>query len=247
VSGKNQEDPVMNKNTAAGPASGTQTISILLEISRLDTLYRDLYFQRAQELMEPVLSQAAYVRMKEGLASTALVEKQLRAAIERGDWSRAHELTERIRGIQASAAASGEWMKYGEALYDGAADIHIDPFSPGLYVFAGGSAQRLQEWQDRAIAILSTLKRTDTSKKDFYSRRESDFEALSIAAPRPAGAEEGDDKSGPAPAGSLRSARSRQPLQARTGGYEAYGKTCRTGSKAGICRRAVCSDGGTGQ
>lgn len=173
----------MDKNTAARPASAAETISLLLEMSRLDTLYRDLYFHRAHELMEPLLSHSSYVRMKQGLASIALVEKQLRAAIERGDWTRSHELTERIRGIQASAAASGELMKYGEALYDGAADIPIDPFSPGLYVFAGGSADRLQEWQDRAIDILSKLKRADTSNKDFYSRRESGFEALSIAAP----------------------------------------------------------------
>ncbi len=172
----------MDKNAAASPASAAQTISLLLEMSGLDTLYRDLYFQRAHELIEPMLTHSSYARMKQGLASIALVEKQLRASIERGDWARARELTERIRGIQASAA-SGEWMKYGQALYDGAADIPIDPFSPGLHVFTGGSAHRLQEWQDRAIDILSKLKRADTSKKDFYARRESGFEALSIAAP----------------------------------------------------------------
>ena len=45
----------MNKNTAAQPASAAQTISLLLELSRLDTLYRDLYFQRAHQLIEPLL------------------------------------------------------------------------------------------------------------------------------------------------------------------------------------------------
>jgi hypothetical protein len=173
----------MDKNTAAKPASAAQTISLLLEISRLDTLYGDLYFQRAHQLIEPLLSQSAYARLKQGLASIVLVERQLRAAVELGEWSRARELTERIRGIQGAAAASAEWMKYAEALYDGAADIPIDPFSPGFHVFAGCSAQKLQEWRDRAIAILSTLRRTDDSKKDFYARRESDFEALAIAAP----------------------------------------------------------------
>jgi hypothetical protein len=121
--------------------------------------------------------------MKQDRASIGLLERQLRAAVERGEWSRTRELTERIRRIQGAAAASAEWMKYAEALYDGAADIPIDPFSPGFHVFAGCSAQKLQEWQGRAIAILSTLRRTDDSKKDFYARRESDFEALSIAAP----------------------------------------------------------------
>ncbi len=173
----------MDKNTATRPASIAQTISLLMEISRLDTLHRDLYFRRTHELMEPMLSQSAYARMKEDLASIEGLEKQLRAAIERGDWSRSLELTARIRGIQGGAATNGDWMKYGEALYDGIADFPIDPFSPGLHVFAGGSEQRLQEWQDRAIEILSTLKRIDDTRKDFYARRESDFEALSIKAP----------------------------------------------------------------
>ena len=175
----------MDKNTAAQPASAAQTISLLLEISRLDTLYRDLYFQRADQLIEPLLSQSAYARIKQGLTSIVLVERQLRAAVERGEWSRARELTERIRGIQGAAAASAEWRKYAEVLYDGAAagDIPIDPFSPGLHVFAGGSEQTLQALQVRAIEILSTLKRIDDSKKDFYARRGSDFEALSINAP----------------------------------------------------------------
>jgi hypothetical protein len=132
-----------------------------------------------------MLSQSAYARIKEGLASIKWLESQLRSAIEQGDWSRSRELAERIRRIQQSASANSDWMKYGQALYDGAADIPIDQFSPGLYVFAGGSAQKLQEWQERAIEILSTLKRIDDSKKDFYARRGSDFEALSIKADQP--------------------------------------------------------------
>ena len=180
----------MDKNTAARPASLTQTVSLLIEIGRLDTLYRDLYSRRAHELMEPMLSQSAYARMKEDLASIVWLEKQLRAAIERGDWSSSLDLTARIRGIQGSAATSSEWMKYAEALYDDVADVPIDPFSPGLHVFARGSVQGLEECQDRAIEILSMLKRIDDSKKDFYARRESDFAALSIKAP----AGESDEK-----------------------------------------------------
>lgn len=173
----------MDKHTATRPASVAQTISLLIEVSRLDTLHRDLYFRRAHELMEPMLSPSAYAQMKDGLASIEWLEKQLRAAIERGDWPRSRELTARVRGIQESAAANGEWAKYAEALYDGAADIPVDPFSPGLHVFAGGSVQRLHELQARARETLSTLKRIDDSNGAFYARRESDFAALSINAP----------------------------------------------------------------
>lgn len=173
----------MDKSTAGTLAKAAQHIPLLVEISRIDTLYRDLYFQRARELMKSILSESAYVGMKEGLASMALIERQLRAAIERGDWPKSQELTERIRSIQKAATTGSERMKYGEALYEGAAAVPIDPFSPGFHVFVGGSLQMLQQQQHRAIEILSALKRIDTSNSGFFARRESDFGALSIAAP----------------------------------------------------------------
>jgi hypothetical protein len=172
----------MSKNTAAKPAGVSQTIAQLLEISRLDTLYRDLYFQRASELMEDQLSRPVYNQIKESAASLGLLERQLRSAVERGDWQRSRELTERIRTLRGSAAAMVEKMRLGEALYDGAADIPIDPFSPGLNVFVSASSQKLHEWREQALRILSTLERQDSSKKDFYARRGADFKALAIQA-----------------------------------------------------------------
>src|ERR1044072_7304779 len=112
--------------TKSALESDTQTVSRLVEISKLDTLYKDIYFQRAYELMEPMLSYSTYARMKESIASLGWVENQLRAALERGDWAKARELTERIRGIKASAAVSDTCVKLGEALYDDAWDIPID-------------------------------------------------------------------------------------------------------------------------
>ena len=174
---------IMSKTKSAAKEDVAKTVSRLLEISKLDTLYRDLYFQRAYELMEPILSYSTYTHMVEGLASVDWLEKQLRAAVGRSDWAKTRELTERIRGIQSSATIGGEWIRLGEALYEGADDIPIDPFSPGLHVFVGGSPQKLMEWKSRAIEWLSTLARTDAAKKDFYARRAADFQALSITAP----------------------------------------------------------------
>jgi len=173
----------MAKNTAVKPSTDLQTISRLLDISKLDTLYRDLYLRRAFELMEPMLSRAAYARTKESLASVGWVEQQLRAAVERGEWSRTRELTERVRALRASAAAGGESLRLAESLYEGAADVPIDPFSPGLHVFMNASTQKLQQWQDDAIGILSALERTESSNGAFYARRATDFRSLSIKAP----------------------------------------------------------------
>lgn len=170
----------MSKNAAVKPASASQTVSHLLDISRLDTLYRDLYFQRASELMEDLLTRAAYTQIKQSAASLGSVEQQLRSAVERGNWARTRDLSERIRTLKGSVATMGDMMRLAEALYDRVADIPIDPFSPGLYVFMGGSPARLREWQDQAIRIASALQRADASRKDFYALREADLKSLSI-------------------------------------------------------------------
>ena len=172
----------MSKTSLAPQESASQAVSRLVEVGKLDTLYRDIYFQRARELMSPLLSHATYTNTKSSLASLGWVEQQLRAAVERGDWKRAGELTERVRAIRAAAATGGELMALAEAVYERLADIPIDPFSPGFHVFFG-DPQALGGIRARAIAILSTLERTDSSKKDFYARRRADFQALKISEP----------------------------------------------------------------
>jgi hypothetical protein len=169
----------MSKTGSAPQESASQSISRLVEISKLDTLYRDLYFQRARKLMTPLLSHTAYTRIKENLASLGWVERQLRAAVERGDWKRAGELTERARMIRTSTETSATLMPLAEAVYESLAEVPIDPFSSGLHVFFGDS-ERVREARSRAITILSALARADSAKGDFYARRHADFQALNV-------------------------------------------------------------------
>jgi hypothetical protein len=169
----------MSKTGSATEESASQTISRLVEISKLDTLYRDLYFQRARELITSLLSYTAYTRHKENLASLGWVERQLRAAVERGDWKRAGELTERVRSIRTSDETSTALMGLAEAVYERLAEIPIDPFSSGLHVFFG-DPEMVREARNRAIAILSALERADSAKGDFYARRHADFQALKV-------------------------------------------------------------------
>lgn len=169
----------MFKTKSAPQESTAQLISRLIEISNLDTLYRDLYFQRAHELMSSLLSQTTYLHTKESLASLGWVERQLRAVVERGDWKKAGELTERVRAIRASATASAELMRLADAVYDRAAEIPMDPFSSGLQVFFGDS-QTLKELRGQALGILSALERADAAHREFYARRHADFQALKI-------------------------------------------------------------------
>ena len=170
----------MSKAGSATQGNDPQTITGLIEISKLDTLYRDLYLQQAQALMAIRLPRAAYASNKESFAALELLERQLRSAVERGDWKRAGELTGRVRGTRESAAAAGQAMALAESVYEGLADVAIDPFSPGFHVFHRASAETLREWRKRAIHILSELEHADAEGRDFYARRRADFQALEI-------------------------------------------------------------------
>lgn len=172
----------MSKTVTAQKDAAIATIRRLVEIAKLDVLYRDLYFQRARTLLEPLLSRSSYNYMKENLASLTWVERKLRAAVEHGDWKRSQELTEHAARTHASAKANAELMKVGEEVYEGITEVVIDPFSPGFHVFTGGSTDKLLESRNEAIQTLTALERADPEKKDFYARRRADFQALSIKA-----------------------------------------------------------------
>jgi len=169
----------MSKTMTASKESAVGTVNALLEISKLDTLFRDLYLARASELLEPLLSRSSYDITKESLASLSFLELQLRSAVERGDWKRSQELTDNLRNIRSSAAASGDLMTLGNNVYERLAEIPIDPFSPGFYVFHG-SMEKLLDYRNQANNLLSGLERTDISKRDFYARRLNDLKALSV-------------------------------------------------------------------
>ena len=173
----------MSKRSAAKASNVSPTISQLLEISKLDTLYRDLYLQRARKLLETALTFSAYTQLKEQVESIPWLEQQLRAAVERGEWERSALLTERIRTLRNAVSEKGEFMGHAEIVYEELADVPIDPFSAGFNTFVGASAETLVERKATAGEILSTLQRADPAKNDFYARRGADFKALAINLP----------------------------------------------------------------
>ena len=172
----------MFRASSAQPEDVLQTIGELIEVSKFDTLYRDLYLQRARELMSTMLSEAAYTTIKEGTAVLGLLEHQLRNAIEQGNWKRACEFTDRVSQIRTTAAAKSVAIGLAEVVYDRSAKVPVDPFSPGFDVLLNASTETVREWRENALEILSRLARLDSSMQDLYSRRLADFQALQIAA-----------------------------------------------------------------
>lgn len=158
------------------------TVGRLVDMSKLDTLFKDLYLQRARELLTPILSRSSYARLKENRSQIPWVEQQLRAGVERGEWKRCGELTERLRQLRASVEAGSQSAKLAEIVYEQAADVIIDIFASGLNVFVGAESETLLERRAEALNTLLALERSDPEKKAFYARRISNFKRLSVSA-----------------------------------------------------------------
>jgi hypothetical protein len=177
----------MSKAVQQSKENTLTTVARLVEIAALDTLFKDLYVQRARALLSTIFSRGSFDTFKENSAQVPWVEQQLRAGVERGEWQRVSELTERLRGLKANVAAGAQPAKLAEAVYDQAADVTIDVFATGLNVFVGADAETLKERRDEAMKILTALQRLDPDSSAFYARRIADFKRLSIKAGAPTG------------------------------------------------------------
>lgn len=171
----------MSKAALASRETVVTLVGQLIEIGKLDTLFRDLYLQRARALIGTFFAEGSYLQHKQNSAQIPWIEQQLRAGVERGDWKRCTELTERLRQLRTSVAAGSQFAKLAKTIYDHAGDVSIDLFSSGLNVFVGVGNETLLGSRAEAIKILSALQRSDPEKAEFYGRRISAFKRLSIA------------------------------------------------------------------
>jgi hypothetical protein len=170
----------MTRAVTASTQDTLHTVSRLDQMGTLDPLFRDLYLQRARELLAPVLSQARYEDLKTKSGELSWTEQQLRVAVERAEWERACRLSERVRELRTRISSAGQSMKLGEILYE-RAPVSIDPFAPGLAIFTGSSSENLIRSRSEALRLLESLKRSDPGKANFYNHRRADFNALAIA------------------------------------------------------------------
>jgi hypothetical protein len=171
----------MSKAALASKETILAIVGQLIEISKLDTLFRDLYIHRARALLGTFFSVGSYLQLKETKAEIPWVEKQLRASVERNDWKRCTELTERLRELRKRTDAGSHFAKVAEAVYEGASDVSIDPFSSGLNIFVSATNASLLGSRAEAINILHALERSDPEKSDFYAKRVTDFKRLKIS------------------------------------------------------------------
>lgn len=171
----------MSKAALASKETILIIVGKLIEISKLDTLFRDLYIHRARVLLATFFSEASYLQLKENKAKIPWIEKQLRASVDRSDWKRCTELTEQLRELRKRTDAGSHFANVAEAVYERASNVSIDPFSSGLNIFVSATTASLLGSRAEAINILHGLERSDPEKREFYGSRVSDFSRLKIS------------------------------------------------------------------
>ena len=143
-------------------------VSELIDTGNVDTVYRDVYLQRARTLMAGVLPVAEFRRIEQEKAELATLPVVIGRALEKADWARVKELSSRGQALRRSAEGKQRQIETARAVYV-VTDVKLDPFSPGLLPFSRLAAKDLPALRARAVEHLASLERADAAWKDFYS------------------------------------------------------------------------------
>ena len=158
-------------------------IQQLVNVGKLDTVHRDIYFTRAADLLMPILSRAAYNQFKAQQAESGRLAEQNRRALEQRDWAKVKELASRAEAQQRDLKARAAAYAVAEDLYD-RTTIDIDPFSPGYEVVMEQQGQSPVELRKQLVAQLETLAKVDADMGAFYTARRTYYTGLAISDPQ---------------------------------------------------------------
>src|SRR5438445_13710 len=155
---------------------GGDVISIVfIEAGNVDTMYRDVYLERARTLLSPVVSIEAFHRMEQQQSALASLPLAVARALEKADWPQVKELSLRTDALKQEMSRDGKLFESAHAVY-AVTDVKLDPFCHSLQRFTRVAAKDLPALRTRVIEQLTTLEQSDDPWKDFYSGRRAVFQ-----------------------------------------------------------------------
>ena len=160
-------------------------VSALIEAGNVDTVYRDVYLERARTLLSPVVSIEAFHRMEQRQSALASLPLAVARALEKADWPQVKELSLRTDALKQEMSRDGKLFESAHAVY-AVTDVKLDPFCPSLQRFTRVAAKDLPALRSRAIEQLTTLEQSDDPWQDFYSGRRAVFQTRAPITSEPA-------------------------------------------------------------
>jgi hypothetical protein len=163
----------------AKDANTIKIVGLLVEVAKLDTVYRDLHLRRARQLLSSTLDESSYRAIGSAEKEIDDLMRRSRTATLHRDWAQAAELSERIDGLRQRMATIGKLANIGKEVYE-ADTVAFEPFSPGKHL--GPNAQAGQaSLRTQAMNALASLAKMDAGSSAFYEKRRGYFSGLEVA------------------------------------------------------------------
>ena len=150
-------------------------MTALIEAGNIDTVYRDVYLDRARAVLGPVLSLEDFHRLEQERAVLAELPLTIARALNNANWSLVKQLSERAQTLKRAIDDKGGLLQTARSIYD-VRDVRLDPFSPGLEPFTRIARRELPTLRTRTLELLETLQRADVAWNDFYGARRREFQ-----------------------------------------------------------------------
>ena len=170
----------METNIQAQEKALSDSAESLIEVSRIDPLYGDLYLSRARELLKERMSPSAYRGVRGMKTELANLPNRIRNAMMQGEWGAVKDLSGQLQSMKQYTEQNQVLIALARKVYE-EDTIPIDPFSPGMQRIAGVQQKELPALRDRGVALLGKLMGLDGNRRDFYARRREDLQAREVA------------------------------------------------------------------
>lgn len=147
----------------------------LYEAARVDTVYGDLYLQRARHFLAPTLNEAKFAALQLLKTDGLKLPNRIAIALAQANWKEIKDLSARMASLKRTLAEKESLLQIGEKIYK-LGEPSLDPFSPGFQKLAkSGDPQVLLR---SLSAQLEQLQKGDPDWHDFYAARRSAMAAI---------------------------------------------------------------------
>src|SRR5258705_4804607 len=159
-------------------------VSTLLEAANVDTVYRDVYLERARTLLSPALSLEDFHRIEGDGAALAELPLAVARALENANWPLVKDLSQRTEALKQAVEGKSKLIETARGVY-AVTDVRLDPFCHSLQRFTGVPGTDLPRLRTRVVDQLTGLEQSDVSWRDFYAGRRAAFQARAPIAAKP--------------------------------------------------------------
>jgi hypothetical protein len=165
-------------------------VASLVKLADVDTLYRDVYLDRACALLQPTFSAGEFHRLEQQRTALTTLTVELGRALDNDDWPLVRDLSRRAAALKETVEDTKEAVEIARGVY-AAPGVRLDPFSPGLQKFTHIPAKELAGLGTRVAQDLTALEQADASWKEFYAARRTAVTSRAAAESAPADAAAG--------------------------------------------------------